>query len=307
MAEWAEQAFRRADPDHAVRIVALAGDDAVRRLRLEAGAPEADAVWGLPSWRLAEAASEGLLGATAPGWAGGVPGELKDPSGRWIGVSAEPLVLAFNTDSLSRSRAPRDWIDLLHPRWSGEILLPEPGPVDAVTALLAQRLWLAQEAYGEALQGMDWFARMDAWRGGYFVDADEAARALAGGQGVLALLPLSAAESLREAGAPVDYRVPESGTPVLVRGAALVAGGGHPEAARAFLEWLGSDEAVRGFLDRMPALPARGFPGGDAPWIGRVAPALIPQWFPPDSVAGRVDGWVAAWRDDVRGRAATLF
>ena len=323
VAEWAEHAFRDAHPDQAVRIVTLAGDEAVRRLRSEAGAPEADAVWGLPSWRLAEAASSGLLEAAAPGWAADVPDALKDAGGRWVGVSADPLVLAFNSDSLSRSRAPRDWVDLLHPRWSGEILLPEPGPVDAMTALLAQRLWQAHEEYGDALQGMDWFARMDAWRGGYFADADEAARALADGQGLLALLPLSAAESLRGAGRPVDYRVPEAGTPVLVRGVALVAGAPHREVARAFLEWLGSDEAVRGFLDGTPLLPARGFPGGAAPegglhpggaasgasfpWIERVAPALVPLWFPADPVAERVEGWVAAWRDDVRGRAANLF
>lgn len=323
VAEWAADAFRDAHPDHAVRIVTFAGDEAVRRLRSESGGPEADVVWGLPSWRLAEAASSGLLEAAAPGWAADVPDALKDAGGRWVGVSADPLVLAFNTDSLSRSRAPRDWVDLLHPRWSGEILLPEPGPVDAMTTLLAQRLWVAQQEYGDAMQGMDWFARLDAWRGGYFADAEEAARALAEGRGVLALLPLSVAEATRGAGRAVDYRVPETGTPMLVRGVALVAGAPHREAALAFLEWLGSEEAVSGLLDRAPLLPARSFPTGVAseggfhpggaapgashPWIARVAPALIPRWFPPDAVAGQVDGWVAAWRDDVRGRAADLF
>ncbi|MDP2959687.1 MAG: extracellular solute-binding protein [Longimicrobiales bacterium] len=309
--DWAADAFTQSHPELRVRFVRLSADEALERLAAERGAPVADAWWGAPSWRLARGAEEGLLATARPTWADRVPEGLKDAQGRWFGTLGDPLVLAFNTDSVARSVAPRDWLDLLHPRWSGELLLPEPGRVDAMTALLAWRVWAARAQRGDDFEWMDWFARLDASRAAYLSDAGDAARRLHGAEALLAILPLSAAERARAAGWAVDYRVPESGTPVLIQGVAVVAGAPHAGPAEAFLEWVGSPEAVAGLGARIARVPVPGFPAfapGAAPeWAGRVVPALLPQLVPTDSVATLVDGWVGRWRDDVRGKVATLF
>lgn len=312
--DWAAEAFHVAHPEAWVRFVVLPDDQVLRELRALAGDAsgpgDVDVWWGAPSWRMAQAAQEGFLGNSGATWASRVPEELKDPAGMWVGTFAEPLVLAFNADSLSRSRAPRDWIDLVHPRWSGELIIPEPGPVDGLTVLMLQHMWDAFVRYGDADQGLDWFARLDAWRESYPPSAEEAARRLRSGHGLVAILPLPAAEACRVAGA-CDYRVPETATPVLVRGVGLLAQSSHAESARAFLEWLGSDDAVAGWARRTARLPAVDFPGGPAgavgPWAARVVPGMIPAFVPADSVAPQVDAWVERWHTDVKGRAASLF
>lgn len=304
---WAREGFREAHPGFRVDFISLRAEAALERLRSEAGAAQADVWLGAPSWRLAEAAGEGLLAAAALAWAEGVPDGMRDPSGLWVGLMVDPLVLAFGTEDVARSRAPGDWVDLEHPRWSGEVIVVEPGASDAMTALLVHHMWEAHALHGDASQGLDRFVRLDLWRRGYVGTEEEAARRLRTGDGMVAVLPLSAAETAREGGG-VDYRVPESETPALLRGVALVAGAPHEEAARAFLEWVGSPEARAAMAGAAARIPAAGFAVGGRPtWAARVEPGLRTRVVPADSVAARVDAWVALWRGEVRGRAATLF
>jgi iron(III) transport system substrate-binding protein len=299
---WAEDAFAEAHPGFGVRFVVLPADQVLSLLAGGSSPPgggsappspgargDADLWWGAPSWTLARAAKLGLFA-----------------DGGWEPVTVDPLVLAYGSDSVPRGRAPRDWADLLHVRWSGEILLPEPGASEAMTALLAHRMWVAWEEYGDEVQGLDWFQRVDAWRRAY-VTSDEAVRRLRAGDGLLAILPLSVAEEARVAGG-VDFRVPESPTPALVQGAGLLVGAPHPEAGRIFLEWLGSPAAGAGLAQVTARVPAGGLSASDAPsWAARVLPALVTAPVLPDSVAPRVDGWVALWRADARGRTPTIF
>ena len=308
--EWAEGAFRSAHPGMRVRFEFLSPDSALRRVRGERESPEADLWWGAPSWKLAEAAEEGLLMETAPAWAAMVPGTMKDGEGRWVGMALDPVVIAFNTDSVTRARAPWDWLDLPHPRWSGEILLPEPGLSDALTALLVQRMWSAREAYGDPAQGLDFLARLDASRAGYERDGGSAARRLRRGDALLAVLPLTSAESERRRGG-IEYRVPGSGTPAVIVGIARLAGSPHPDAAAAFLEWVGSPAAAAGWSAVVARVPTSGFPepfaGVAAPeWSPRVLPGLVPELVPADSVAPRVDEWVGRWRSEVRAREEAI-
>lgn len=273
---WVEDAFHQTHPETWVRFETLPDDEVLTRLR---DAPlDADVWLGAPSWRLAGAAREGLVAG-------------------WSEVLADPVVLAFNTDSISRSRAPRDWIDLLHPRWSGELIIPEPGLVDGLTAVLLQHMWEAHARYGDADEGLDWFVRMDAWRASYPGDVGEAVRSLRLGHGTLALLPLSAAETCAAEGS-CAFRVPETATPVLIRGVGRVASSPHDGAARAFLDWLGTEEAIEGLVRLTGALPA-----GDLKRLD----GLVLDSIPADSVAPVADEWVERWRDNVRGRATQIF
>lgn len=304
---WIRGAFQEAHPGMRVRFVSLSDADALDRLRAERDEPGADAWLGAASWRMAQAASEGLLQGGAPPWAQEVPGEARDPQGRWTGLLEDPLVLAFGVESVSRSRAPADWVDLLHPRWSGEIVVPDPDGSDAVTALLVRHMWEARARYGEAEQGLDWFARLDAWRRAYAPDAAEALRSVRVGEGRVAIVPLSAAEASRRREA-VDYRVPESDTPALVQGVAVVAGAPRRAAAEAFVAWVGSAGARAGLAGASDRIPLAGLGTGPPPeWAARVLPAVRPVLVPADSVADLVDAWVELWRREVRGRATTLF
>jgi len=301
---WAEDAYRQAYPDVDLRMVPMSSADVLTRLSTERTAPAADVVWGAPSWILAAAAGDGLLAAGAPPWASSLAADLRDPEGRWAASLLDPMVLAFNLDRLSRSRAPRDWIDLFHPRFAGELLLPEPGPDDGASVLLATHAYASQASYGDILDAIDWFGRLDGQCRGYEADERDLLRRLSRGvDGSVAPVRLSRAEAARRDGGAAAYVVPESGGPILVQGVAVVAGASDPEAAGAFVAWLGSPEATSGLAGDLHRLPATVAP--DAPeldWLPDAPTALAGDVVPADTVAAHLDAWVARWRSDARGR-----
>jgi iron(III) transport system substrate-binding protein len=305
---WAEQAFGAARPDVAVRFESVASGTLLERLRSEREDPTAQVVWGAPSWTLAAAAAEGLLAPGAPSWAASLPEALRDPEGRWTGSLVDPIVLAFDHEALSRSRAPRDWIDLFHPRFAGEVLVPEPGTDDGGSVLLGAHAAASLEAYGDVLAAIDWFRRLDGQSRRYEADEEVLLRHLGRGDGSVAAVRLSRAEAAVRAGAPVAYVVPESGGPLLVLGVALVAGAEGTEAARAFVEWLGTpraSEALADALHRVPAAfvtePAR------LGWLPDAATALGGDVPSADTLAAHLDDWIERWKRDARGRGSRIY
>jgi len=53
------------------------------------------------------------------------PAEFKDANGFWIADYLNYYVIAYNTRLVSRSNAPRQYEDLLHPRWKGQFGLKD--------------------------------------------------------------------------------------------------------------------------------------------------------------------------------------
>src|SRR5204862_7642427 len=49
--------------------------------------------------------------------------QFKDPKGFWTGVFVNNLVLAYNTKMLAPKDAPKDYADLLDPKWKGQMLM----------------------------------------------------------------------------------------------------------------------------------------------------------------------------------------
>ena len=107
----------------------------------------------------------------------------------------------------------------------------------------------------------------------------------------------------------MDYRLPDSDTPVLVQGIARVQGAQAPDAADLFLEWSGLDEVAWELGIRFQRLPARsGLEGDDAPvWMSEATRTLRPVVVPADSLARHLETWLQRWNEDVRSRGARVF
>jgi ABC-type Fe3+ transport system substrate-binding protein len=307
LAEWLADEFRAAHPEQTLRVENVGGPAALGRLRDEGAAAVADVWLGAPTWIMARAAAEGLLAPSAPSWATDLPDAMRDPQDRWMGWTADPMVLAFNTDKTSRSRAPRDWIDLFHPRWSVEVLLPDAAGSPTMEAFVGTVVALMSSPAAGDDPGFDWLARLDANRKGYVAGGDGALR-LGRGEASLALLSLSQAQTAKEDGGPVDFRVPESGSPTLVRGVAAVAGGPHPAGAATFMEWLGTPAVRAALTKRFRVLPATsGAVEGEPPWVTELRPLLRMDVAPADTLAERLGGWLDRWHEEVMGRTPLVF
>ena len=51
--------------------------------------------------------------------------DYRDPEGYWVARHVVVAVIGYNTDLVPPAVAPKNWEDLLQPKWSGEVLMPK--------------------------------------------------------------------------------------------------------------------------------------------------------------------------------------
>jgi ABC-type Fe3+ transport system substrate-binding protein len=282
-----EDGFEASNPDIDVRMVALSPGDALKKLREEKGGFQVDVWWGAPLEFLFPARAEDLLAVSSPSWS---PNPMEGSEGRWHVVGVSPFVLAFNLDETARSSMPRDWADIFHHRWADGVLLPDPER--HVGTALWVGAWIDRESRrtGDAGAGFDWLRRLDDFILDYPIDADGVVDGLRFGTGAIGILPLAEVIQARRDGASwLEYTAPESGSPLVGLGAALVAGSEARPQGEAFLEYLGGPQAQE-------SMEAAG-------WLEDVQ-GMTPWPVDYGRVSTNSEGWLERWRREVRGGGA---
>lgn len=91
-------------------------------------------------------------------------------------VQIAPWYMAFNSQRVSAADAPKDWMDLLHPRFKGQILIPDPRSSDSYLDLWG----LLIDKYGEKF-----FAPLRAQNPRIYSSGVPAVQALGAGEGMV--------------------------------------------------------------------------------------------------------------------------
>jgi len=114
-----EREFERLHPDKDVRWLDMGSQEVYDRVRSERANPQCDVWFGGPDAIFARAAREGLLAPYRPSWAERVPEASRAPGDLYFGVFRTLPILVYNEKLVSEEEAPRDWEDLLSPRFAG--------------------------------------------------------------------------------------------------------------------------------------------------------------------------------------------
>ncbi len=300
-----ERAFERANPAVDVRWVEMGSEEVLERVRAEAADPQADVWFGAPADAFERAAREELLEAYRPTWAAAVGADARDSLDRWYGTYLTPQVIAYNTERVSAAEAPRDWDDVLDPRWKGRIIIRDPAASGSMRAIFVGIMARETARTGSSRAGYDWLRRLDANTREYAFNPSILHERLRRGEGVLTLYNMPDMAMLRQRqNAPIAYVIPASGTPVLVDGIALVRGAKHPEAARRFYEFVTTPEALQYAADSLARIPARtDLPPERLPaWVREAAGALRPLPVDRRLVADSADAWMRYWDANIRSR-----
>ncbi len=265
-----EHAFEREQPDIDVRWLDMGSQEILDRLRFERVNPQADVWFGGPTTIFDRGVADSLLAPYRPAWADHVgpsgvgPGDLYYPAYR------TPAVIAFNSRLVPREQAPRDWDDVLAPRWHDKVLIRDPmasGTMRAIWGLIIER---SLRATGDTAAGMAWLRRLDGQTKAYALNPAILDARLARGEGLVTLWDLPDILISRAKGMPFDYVFPRSGTVVIDDAIGLVRGARHPDAARAFIDFVGSEEGQLLAADEsLPAARAPRPPGGPGARLGR--------------------------------------
>ena len=296
--QYYEQAFEKAHPGVDVQWVDMGSQDVLDRLRSERANPQADVWFGAPAETFARAANEGLLAPYRPTWAAKLPDEAHDAKDLWYGTYLTPEVIAYNAQVLSAAEAPRDWDDVLDPKWKGKIIIRDPVASGSMRAIFAAIISRELARTGSTKAGFDWLRRLDANTKEYVISPTMLYQKLGQREGVLSLYDMPDIETLRQTTKyPIASRIPASGTPLLVDGIAIVRGSRHPDLAKEFYEFVTTPEALRVAANKFVRMPARvDIPADSLPaWIRDARAEIRPMPLDARLIADSLDSWMKYW------------
>ncbi len=299
-----ERSFEERHPEVDVRWLDMGSQEVYDRLRSEAANPQADVWFGGPQTIFARGAREGLLAPFRPSWAEAVPAGSRDPQDRYLASYRTAPVLVYNAAVVPPAEAPRDWGDLLDPRWRKKMLIRDPLASGTMRILFGMVLALSVQETGSEETGWQFLRRLDAQTKEYVLNPALLLEKLNRREGLITVWELTDMLWQQKRGSPLAFTFPASGTPVIDDSLGLVRGARHPEPARAFVEWVGSEEAQLLAAREAFRLPARtDIPPERLPaWAREVSAQLVPAPVDWKLIEARSQEWMATWDRTVRGR-----
>jgi iron(III) transport system substrate-binding protein len=298
-----EQQYEMAHPDVDVQWLDMGSQDAYDRIRTERENPQADVWWGAPATTFEKAEAESLLERYVPSWDGGVKAEFKSRNNYWYGTFLTPEVIMYNNRVLSEQDAPKDWEDLLDQKWKNKVIIRYPlasGTMRIIYAALIQR---EEKKAGSVEAGFNWLRRLDANTKGYAADPTQLYLKIAREEGLVTLwnLPDVILQS-RMNGYPFGYRIPTSGTPLIVDCIAIVNGARNRAEAERFYEFVTSKEALIQQATEFGRIPAReDISKSDLPeWIAKLD--LKPMDVDWQELQANEKNWMKRWDEEVKGK-----
>lgn len=177
---------------------------------------------------------------------GAYTAELKDPHGRWTAVYNNNLVPIYNTKLLAEKDAPRDYPDLLDPKWKGRLLM-DSTDYDWYGTLAV--VWGREKAvsYMERLA-----QQQPAWRRGHGL----VAQLIAAGEVPIGWAYSFRVERMKTEGAPVEWIPTFNPTVTTINGIGLSAKASSPSAGKLFIDFILSKRAQE-MVREMRRVPSR--------------------------------------------------
>jgi iron(III) transport system substrate-binding protein len=293
--------YKQQHPEVQVQFLDMGSREILERVRAERNRPQADLWWGAAHTTFQTAADENLLAAYRPTWADKVPASSRDPQDRWYGTYETPEVIVYNSDAVRPEDAPRDWDDVLDPKWRDKILIRNPNPSDSMRAIFGSMIWRFYKDTGSPEKGYDWLRRLDANVHEYTADGTLMMQKLARREGLISLWNMPDVWVYKQKGLPVAYVIPASGTPVISDGIAILNKAPNEAEARRFYEFVTTSESLTLAAQTYYRIPIR----------TDIDRKQLPAWMnepftrmPLDWGLLRKEGgeWLRYWDTEIRGR-----
>jgi iron(III) transport system substrate-binding protein len=220
------------------------------------GKPEADIFWGGESALFEKLQDQKLivkLELSKDAW-DSIPASigqpkpipLKDKDGYWVGTALEPYGLVYHPRLLKRLGVPdlKDWEDLLHPKLKGNVAQCAPTRSSSSNATYEVML----QSKGEAA-GWEWLKKLAESTGHFTARSRDVPNVVAKGEFAAGFaVPSYMAFEERVGGFDIKFVAPKNSF-VTPEPMAILAGARHPKAARAFVEFLLTEQGQRVFME----------------------------------------------------------
>lgn len=245
-------------PDVKLQPLRLSTGDLTARLLAEKDNPQADVIWGVAATSMMIFQEEGMLEAYAPnGWESILP-QFKDTNSppHWVGVDAYVTAFCVNTALADQFGLPipGSWADLLDPVYQGHIVMPNPASSGTGYMFVSSVL----QGLGER-SGWDYLRELDKNMAIYTKSGSRPCKMAGAGEYAIGISFEFVAASQIAAGAPMVMVLPADGAGFEMEVNALVKGTKRADAAKRFLDWAVSDEAMGLYAGYFGVLAKPGF------------------------------------------------
>jgi len=293
--------YKQVHPETEIQFLDMGSREVFDRVRAERNRPQADLWWGAAHTTFQQAAEENLLAPYRPTWADKVPATAHDPQDRWYGTYETPEVIVYNSEAVSAAEAPKDWDDVLDPKWRDKILIRKPDPSDSMRAIFGAMIWRFYKDTGSPEQGYAWLRRLDTNVHEYTADGTLMVQKLVRREGLISLWDMPDVKLYQRKGLPLAYTIPASGTPVVTDAIAIVRGAQHEEEARRFYEFVTTPESLVHAAQNYDRLPARtDLDRKQLPaWMNEPFTRMPVDW---DLLRKQGSVWLRYWDTEIRGR-----
>ncbi|TCP31319.1 iron(III) transport system substrate-binding protein [Scopulibacillus darangshiensis] len=241
-----------------MKFLDMGSQEVLDRIRSEKNNPQADIWWGAPSELFSQAKDDGLLEKYKPSYAGALDGMFHDSDWYWTGTFKTPEVIMYNTKEVSKKGAPKDWDELLDPKWKDKIIIRYPLASGTMRTIFSAMIYRTYKDTKSPKKGYEWLKKLDANTKKYAANPEMMYNNVAKGVGPISVWDMPDVVMLKEQkGYPFDYVIPKSGTPVLTDGIAIVKNAPHLEAAKAFYEFVNTKASLKKLAEKYYRIPTR--------------------------------------------------
>jgi iron(III) transport system substrate-binding protein len=295
--------YKQQHADVDVQFLDMGSRQVLERIRAERNRPQADLWWGAAHTTFQTAADENLLAPYRPTWTDKVSQANRDKEDRWYGTYETPEVIVYNSEAVKSDEAPRDWDDVLDPKWRDKVLIRNPNPSDTMQVIFGAIIWRTFKDTGSPEQGYEWLRRLDANVHEYTADGTLLMQKLARREGLVSFWDMPDVHVYKEQkNLPVDYVIPKSGTPVVTDGIAIVRGAPNESEARSFYEFVTTPENLEHAARTYNRIPVRqDIDRAHLPaWMNEPFTRMDLDW---EVLRRNASQWISYWDTEIRGRS----
>jgi iron(III) transport system substrate-binding protein len=253
------KALNKTLPNLDVKILRLSTGDISARFMAEKDNMQAEVIWGVGATNQLIFKNAGLLEPYAPKGLEKIQPLFRDKANppSWVGIDIYMSAFCFNTEVGKKHNLPKpeSWADLTKPVYKGHVVMPNPassGTGYLSVASILQRM-------GET-EGWKYLDALNVNMAEYTKSGSKPCKDAAAGERAIGVSFEYVALDMKKKGSPVEMVLPKEGSGYEMEANALTKKGAKNPAAKQFLDWAISDEAMALYAKYFAAVGVAGFP-----------------------------------------------
>ena len=233
-------------PDLNIKWIRYSTGELMAKVLAEKNNPQADVIYGTAVTELARV--KDILEPYKPKDIDKIGEAYKDPDGYWTAIDMYVAAFCINTDRLAEKglTMPTSWADLTRPEYKGEIIMPNPASSGTGYLQVTSLLLMGGIKEGKE-DGWDYLKELDKNIVEYTNSGSAPAKLASTGEIAIGVSFGYRVARQQSEGYPVEMVFPAEGAGYELEANCLLKGAKNPEAAKKFLDWAITENAMKAY------------------------------------------------------------